>query len=270
MADDSSNLYRLPRTVVPRRYELRLEPDLETFTFAGAVGVDLEVLETVGEIVLNAAELEITGGDLNGVALAGIDYDAEHERAVLRLGGPVSPGAARLNLSFTGTLNDQLRGFYRSMFTDDDGNERVIATTQFESTNARRAFPCWDEPDLKATFEVTLVVPDGLMAVSSGAEVGAHPTGDGRREVAFAPTIEMSTYLLAFIVGPLEATEPVDVNGTPLRIVHPVDKGHLTEYALDAGAFCLSFFEDYFAIDYPGDKLDLVAIPDFAFGAMEN
>ncbi len=270
MVDASSNPYRLPQTVVPRRYELRLEPDLETFTFAGTVKVDVEVLERADEIVLNAAELEIAGGDLNGVALAGIDYDDEHERAVLRLGEPVSPGPARLSLAFTGTLNDQLRGFYRSTFTDDDGDERVIATTQFESTNARRAFPCWDEPDLKATFEVTLVVPDDLMAVSSGAEIDSQLTGDGRRSVSFAPTMEMSTYLLAFIVGPLEATEPVDVNGTPLRVLHPVGKGHLTEFAMDAGAFCLDFFEDYFDIDYPGDKLDLVAIPDFAFGAMEN
>ena len=270
MADIAPNPYRLPRAVVPRRYELRLEPDLGAFAFAGSVGIELEVVEPTSEIVLNAAELEIAGGNLDGVALAGVDYDDEHERAVLRLGEAVQPGAARLNLAFAGTLNDKLRGFYRSTFTDDDGNERVIATTQFESTNARRAFPCWDEPDLKAVFEVTLVVPDDLMAVSSGAEVDSKPTGDGRREVSFAPTMEMSTYLLAFIVGPLEATDPVDVNGTPLRIVHPVGKGHLTEFALDAGAFCLSFFEDYFAIDYPGDKLDLVAIPDFAFGAMEN
>ena len=270
MAEASSNPYRLPRTVVPRRYELRLEPDLEAFTFAGTASVDVDVLESVGEIVLNAAELEVSGGDLDGTALAGVDYDDEHERAVLRLGEPASPGAARLNLDFTGTLNDQLRGFYRSTFTDEDGDERVIATTQFESTNARRAFPCWDEPDLKAVFEVTLVVPEGLLAISSGAETDSQPTGDGRRAVTFAPTMEMSTYLLAFVVGPLEATDPVDVNGTPLRIVHPIGKGHLTEFALDAGAFTLGFFEDYFAIDYPGDKLDLVAVPDFAFGAMEN
>ena len=269
-AVSSENPYRLPRGVVPRGYELWLEPDLEGFVFAGRVGIDVEVLAPTDEIVLNAAELEITEGDLDGVALAGVDYDAEHERAVLKLGETAQPGAGRLSLSFTGTLNDQLRGFYRSTFTDEDGDERVIATTQFESTNARRAFPCWDEPDLKAVFEVTLVVPDGLMAVSSGAEISAEPMADGRRAVSFAPTMEMSTYLLAFVVGPLEATDPVDVNGTPLRVVHPIGKGHLTEFALDAGAFCLSFFEDYFAIGYPGDKLDLVAIPDFAFGAMEN
>ncbi len=270
MAQSSSNPYRLPRTVVPRRYELRLEPDLEEFTFVGSVAVDVEVLVSVDEIVLNAAELDITGGDLDGVALAGIDYDTEHERAVLKLVEPAPPGTARLNLRFTGTLNDRLRGFYRSTFTDTDGHQRVMATTQFESTNARRAFPCWDEPDLKAVFEVTLVVPDGLMAISSGTETASRPTGDGRREVSFAPTMVMSTYLLAFVVGPLEATDPIDVNGTPLRIVHPIGKGHLTGYALDAGAFALDFFENYFAIDYPGDKLDLVAIPDFAFGAMEN
>lgn len=270
MAESPVNPYRLPRTVVPRRYELRLEPDLEAFTFAGTASVDVDILEPVGEIILNAVDLEITGGDLDGTALAGIDYDAEHERAVLRLAEPASPGAARLNLSFSGTLNDQLRGFYRSTFTDADGDERVIATTQFESTNARQAFPCWDEPDFKAVFEVTLVVPDGLLAISSGAETDSRPTDHGRRAVAFAPTMEMSTYLLAFVVGPLEATDPVDVNGTPLRIVHPIGKGHLTEFALDAGAFTLGFFEDYFAIDYPGDKLDLVAVPDFAFGAMEN
>lgn len=270
MADTSLNPYRLPRGVVPRRYELRLEPDLEAFSFAGTAEIDVEVREPVDEIFLNAADLEITGGELGGVALAGVEYDAEHERAVLRLGERAQTGSARLNLGFTGTLNDQLRGFYRSTFTDADGDERVIATTQFESTNARRAFPCWDEPDLKAVFEVTLVVPDDLMAVSSGAEISSRATGDGRRVVSFAPTMEMSTYLLAFIVGPLEATDPVDVNGTPLRIVHPIGKGHLTEFALDAGAFCLDFFEDYFAIDFPGDKLDLVAVPDFAFGAMEN
>ena len=106
MAESPVNPYRLPRTVVPRRYELGLEPDLEAFSFAGTVSIDVQVLEPVGEIVLNAADLEISGGDLDGTALAGVDYDAEHERAVLLLAEPASPGPARLNLSFTGKLND--------------------------------------------------------------------------------------------------------------------------------------------------------------------
>ena len=140
-----------------------------------------------------------------------------------------------------------------------------------ESTDARRAFPCWDEPELKATFEVTLVVDDGLAAYSNGPVVEETARGrTGKRRVRFAPTMVMSTYLVAFVVGPLEATEPVDVDGVPLRIVHPPGKGHLTAFALDVGAHALRFFTDYFGIPYPGDKLDLVAIPDFAFGAMEN
>ncbi|MCY4164448.1 MAG: M1 family metallopeptidase [bacterium] len=262
--------YRLPRQVVPSRYVLKLTPDLSAFTFAGEAQIDITATEQVAQIVLNAADLEITSGNVGGTPVADICYDAQHERAVLTLSEPLAAGDACLNLSFRGTLNDQLRGFYRSTFTDAEHTERTIATTQFESTNARRAFPCWDEPDLKAVFEVTLVVPEDLMAVSSGAQTAAKAIGNGLKEVSFAPTIKMSTYLLAFVVGPLEATDPVDVNGTPLRVIHPLGKGHLTEFALDAAAGSLAFFEDYFDIAYPGDKLDLVAIPDFAFGAMEN
>ena len=139
-----------------------------------------------------------------------------------------------------------------------------------ESTDARRAFPCWDEPELKATFEITLMVDDALAAFSNGSVVEEVPEPEGRRRVRFAPTMVMSTYLVAFIVGPLEATDPIDVNGVPLRIVYPPGKAGLTPFALAVGAHALSFFTDYFGIPYPADKLDLVAIPDFAFGAMEN
>ncbi len=139
-----------------------------------------------------------------------------------------------------------------------------------ESTDARRAFPCWDEPELKATFEVTLVVDDSLAAYSNGSVAEETPVPGGKRRVRFAPTMVMSTYLVAFIVGPLEATEPLDVAGVPLRIVHTPGKSDLTPFALAVGAHALTFFTEYFGIPYPADKLDLVAIPDFAFGAMEN
>ncbi len=183
---------------------------------------------------------------------------------------PSTPGTWALHTEFTGILNDKLHGFYRSTFTDDDGVDQVIATTQFEATDARRAFPCWDEPDFKAVFGITLAVPAELTAVSNAAEVSRSPRDDGKHVVRFADTMSMSTYLVAFIVGPLDITDPVDVDGTPLRIVYPVGKGHLTGYALEVGAFCLRFFADYFGVPYPGDKVDLVAVPDFAFGAMEN
>ncbi len=175
-----------------------------------------------------------------------------------------------MHLRFRGVLNDKLRGFYRSTFKDGDGAEQVIATTQMEPVDARRAFPCWDEPDKKAVFAVTLVVAEDLLALSNGAQVSEEATGDGRRAVRFADTIPMSTYLVAFVVGPLEATAPVDVDGVPLRVVHAPGKDHLSSYALEVGAFCLRWFADYYGIAYPGGKLDLVAIPDFAAGAMEN
>jgi len=270
--------YRLPTTVRPHAYRLVLTPDLEAATFAGDVEIDVTVESATATVTLNAAELAITFAELNdgdpdgGYALAPTDValDPEEERVTLTFAEPLRPGPATLHLSFTGILNDKLHGFYRSTFTDEAGTERVIATTQMESTDARRAFPCWDEPALKATFEVTLVVDDVLAAYSNGAVVDEAPAPDGKRRVRFAPTMAMSTYLVAFIVGPLESTEPLHVNGVPLRIVHPPGKGHLTQFALTVGAHALTFFTEYFGIPYPADKLDLVAIPDFAFGAMEN
>ncbi len=270
--------YRLPTTVRPHAYRLVLTPDLPAATFAGDVEIDLTVETPTTTITLNAAELEITFAELNdgnpdaGYALAptAITLDADEERATLTFAAPLPAGPATLHLGFTGILNDKLHGFYRSTFTDESGTEHIIATTQMESTDARRAFPCWDEPELKATFEVTLVVDDALAAYSNGSVVDEQAEPDGKRRVRFAPTMVMSTYLVAFVVGPLEATEPLPVNGVPLRIVHPPGKGHLTQFALTVGAHALTFFTDYFGIPYPADKLDLVAIPDFAFGAMEN
>jgi puromycin-sensitive aminopeptidase len=273
---DDTSAYRLPTTVLPRHYRLTLEPDLDAATFAGEVEIDLTVEVTTESIVLNAAELEIStaelrSGDGGGLRTAtSISLDPVEERAVLTFDGGLATGPATLHLVFTGVLNDKLRGFYRSTFTDQSGVERVIATSQMESTDARRAFPCFDEPAFKATFEITLVVDEGLNAYSNSPVVEDVPGPDGRRRVHFSPTMVMSTYLVAFVVGPLEHTDPVDVDGVPLRVVHPLGKGHLTGFALDVGAHALRFFRDYFGLPYPGDKLDMVAIPDFAAGAMEN
>ena len=265
--------YRLPRQVVPRHYRLRMEPDLDTAAFTGSEVVTLDVVEATDRVVLNAAELQIdearfVRGDAH--AKAEVEYDEELQRATLRVPEQLSTGRWELRCRFTGILNDQLRGFYRSTFDDEDGNSQVIATTQFEATDARRAFPCWDEPDFKASFGVTLVVPEDLLAVSNGAEIDRAPLGDGRVAITFADTIVMSTYLVAFVVGPFEATPPTDVNGVPLRIVAPRGKMNLTGWALECSRFCLDYLATYYGIPYPGDKVDMVAIPDFAFGAMEN
>jgi aminopeptidase N len=272
--DDDEARYRLPRTVAPHRYDLVLEPDLEAATFAGSETVTLEVVEPVDEIVLNAVDLDVGPGRLEGpggtLEISTIRLDPESERAHLLLSGTAEPGVWTLHLEFRGRLSDQLQGFYRSTYTDDAGVTRTIATTQFESTDARRAFPCWDEPDLKAVFGVTLVVDDDVLAISNGPEIGREPAGDGRVRVRFADTMEMSTYLVAFVVGPLEATRPVDVDGVPLRIVYRPGKAGLSAFAAEVGAFSLRFFADYYAIPYPDAKMDMVGLPDFAQGAMEN
>ena len=265
----TENAHRLPRTVLPRRYVLRLEPDLERARFDGTVSIDVEVGAPTATIVLNAAELDIGAATVNGIA-ATVTFDAEHERATLSLPHPVEDGPALLHLEFAGTLDDKLCGFYRSTYTDDDGVEHTIAVTQFESTDARRAFPCFDEPDMKATFDVTLVVADGLTAVGNGTVVDTEATGDGRVALHFAETMVMSTYLVAFVVGELEWSAPVRVRGVDIAVVHRPGMAERTAFALEVAAHSLAFFEDYFAIPYPAGKLDLVAVPDFAFGAMEN
>jgi len=266
--------YRLPRTVLPASYELTLTPNLEAATFAGEERVEVRVFEPVDQVVVNAADLSILSAELvseAGTTLAGrITLDEAEERAVIALDGTADPGTWHLHLTFTGILNDRLRGFYRSTYEDGEGHQRVIATTQFEPTDARRAFPCWDEPDCKATFKVTLIVDEGMTAISNGPVLDEIALGGGRRQVDFAETMVMSTYLVAFVVGPFEATEAVDVDGVPLRVVVPPGKLGLTPFALEAGTAALRYFASYFAIPYPGQKLDLIAVPDFAFGAMEN
>ena len=268
---------RLPTGVAPRHYAIELEPDLEAATFAGSVAIDIVLTEPAGSIMLNAAELSVARARLctpqDEAEELDFALDAESERLTLsrRHGtGEFASGPARLDISFTGVLNDQLRGFYRSTYTDDAGATHTIATTQFESTDARRAFPCFDEPALKATFAPTLVVDDGLLAVSNTAETGREPLTGGRARVSFAPTMVMSTYLVAFVVGPLEATGAIDCGGVPVRVIHRPGRGDQTGFALDVAAHALAWYSDYYGLPYPSDKLDLVAIPDFAFGAMEN
>ena len=181
--DESS--YRLPKTVVPERYELTLAPDLAAFTYTGEERVSVQVHAPVREIVLNAVDLEIGEAHLANQAGTRLDgtvtLEPENERARIALAGTAEPGAWTLHLTFSGILNDKLHGFYRSTYRDDAGNEHVIATTQMEATDARRAFPCWDEPEMKAVFSVTLVVDEGLMAVSNGQQVSETPLGTARR-----------------------------------------------------------------------------------------
>ncbi len=269
-----ANPYRLPRHTLPRRYDVTLAPDLEAETFGGRVRIALDVVESTSTLVLNSIELDIGGievTDATGrpIPMTGFQLDESTERLTIELTAPLAAGPATLTIEYTGVLNDKLRGFYRSTFTDADGAEHVIATTQLQATDCRRAFPCWDEPDFKAVFGISLTVEPHLLAISNSPEQSRQVEGE-LVTITFADTMVMSSYLVAFVVGPLEATEPVEVNGIPLRVVHLPGKGHLTGLSLDCAAFTVDWFERYYGIPYPGQKIDLVALPDFAAGAMEN
>jgi len=270
---DKLDLYRLPRHAIPSRYDLRLEPDLTTFSFTGDETVTVTVQEPATEILLNAAELEImeamieNGGGLTHRGM--IELNEATERCRLTFPAALTAGTWKLRLSFRGKLNDKLRGFYRSSYKDQAGATQVLAATQFEATDARRAFPCWDEPDFKAVFSTTLAIAPALTAVSNTA-VRSERLEGGKKIVRFGDTIRMSTYLVAFIVGTIEATKPVAVGRTPLRVWCVPGKSRLAKFGQEIGAISLRFFEDYYSLPYPGDKLDLLAIPDFASGAMEN
>jgi puromycin-sensitive aminopeptidase len=269
--------HRLPTHVLPHRYELELAPDLGAGTFTGTVSIEVEVREPTDTVTLHAVGLDITTAwarpDGGRPLDATVEADADHEMVRLQLPGTLPAGSAEVQLCFAGSLNHQLVGFYRSTFTAG-GEEHAVAVTQFESTHARRAFPCFDEPEMKATFGIALVVPEGTMAVSNAEEVSRQPAGDGLDRVTFADTMRMSSYLVAFVVGALEVTATREVAGRngpiPLRVLHPPGRGHLAGFALEVADAGLRFFEEWYDLPYPGDKVDLVAVPDFAFGAMEN
>lgn len=267
--------FRLPRTVEPERYELTLKPDLDAASFSGEENVRVIIHDDTDVIKLNSVDLDILSAELieddgNKISASIELDDNDTQIATITLNGTARIGTATLHLTFSGILNDKLAGFYRSTFKDDEGVERVIATTQMEATDARRAFPCWDEPEFKAVFGVTLIIDDGLSAFSNGAVKDSTELGNGKRQISFEDTMKMSTYLVAFIVGPLVETEVIDVDGTPLRVACVPGREHLARFALEIGAASLRYFNNYFKIPYPGGKLDMIALPDFAFGAMEN
>ena len=270
----ASNAVVLPETARPSKYRIKLQPDLKNFTFDGEQSVDLLILEATSTIVLNSIDLEISNTTLhaNGTTLTSksVTIDKDAETATLEFGETIQPGDARLEMVFTGELNDKLMGFYRSEYTSQDGETRYLATTQFEPTDARRAFPCWDEPAKKATFEVTLVFSDEYQAVSNTPVVEEAVPGPGLKSVRFAETPIMSTYLLVFIVGNLTSIKERADGGTTVGVWTTPGKEDQASFALDTSVKLLSYFNEYFGIPYPLPKLDHIAIPDFAAGAMEN
>ena len=270
---DESDVKKLPGNVRPLRYAIDLAPDLEAFTFDGSVSIEVEVVEATERITLNAAELDIASAVVtlaDGRSVEGaVEIDEDEETAVFSFGETLPAGRASLACDFTGVLNDQLRGFYRSEYVDEGGEKRYMATTQFEATDARRAFPCWDEPSLKATFEVTLTAPKDLTTLSN-MPVAKETVEGPLKTVRFQETPRMSTYLLAFVVGDLASVDATGPGGTLVRVFTTRGKEEQGRFALENSVKLLHYFNDYFGIPYPLPKMDHVAVPDFAAGAMEN
>lgn len=252
----------------PVNYDLEFEPDFNKFKFRGREKVTIQARATK-QIILNSAELEIKDCSiiLNKKTIKPkTRLDAKNEELIISLPEKIS-GKALLVIDFVGTLNDKLVGFYRSKY-EYKGKERLLATTQFEAADARRAFPCWDEPKAKATFDVTLIVDNNLTAISNMPVTSKKKAG--RKTVfKFARSPIMSTYLLYLGVGEFEFLEG-RLGKTQIRIITTKGKKLLGKASLEFTKQFLSYFENYFGIKYPLPKLDMIAIPDFASGAMEN
>ena len=267
------NKFRLEKYALPKKYEIFIEPDLENEKFAGNEKIQIQIKESTNQIKLNSIGLKIYKPKLidsnNNEYIPEINFDNKHEIVEFNFDQEIKEGAYELYLEFSGILDNSLRGFYMSTYQDPKGKLHKIGTTQFESTDARRAFPCFDEPEFKSIFSIKLKVPKDLFTVSNSSLKNTI-NEDNKLIYEFNDTIKMSTYLVAFIMGPFEATDELIVDGTPLRIVFPEGKKDLSKFALDVGEFALKYFTDYFGRPYPGDKLDMIAIPDFASGAMEN
>ncbi len=260
---------RLPHLATPQNYKLTLAPDFSTDTFAGAETIQIEVLQPTKTIVLNAAEIKfekasITSG--NATQTAKILEDPEKQTIILALDKQIPPGSATIEITYTGVLNDQLRGFY--LGRDEEGNK--YAVTQFEATDARRAFPSFDEPAYKATFDLTITADKDLAIISNSRILTDTPDSSGTKHtVHFATTPKMSSYLLAIAVGHFEFVEG-SADGIPIRVWTMSGKKQLATFALETAEHVLQYYDHYFAIKYPYAKLDLIALPDFSAGAMEN
>jgi len=259
---------RLPNTVVPEHYTLTLTPDLKAATFSGVESIDVTVKQPVGSITLNAAEIAFESVTISAGGkeqTATVVLDKGKEQATFNFSAPVPAGKATLSIAYTGILNNELRGFYLSTTA-----LRRYAVTQFEPTDARRAFPSFDEPAFKASYDISLVADTGDTAISNGPIVRDTPgPGDGKHTIKFLTTPRMSTYLVAFLIGDFECTAG-EQDGVAIRVCATPDKVGMTPYGLDAAKYVLHYYNDYFGIRYPLKKLDLIAIPDFEAGAMEN
>ncbi|XP_013146811.1 PREDICTED: aminopeptidase M1 isoform X2 [Papilio polytes] len=268
---------RLPKNVVPKHYKLQLIPNLEKFTFSGKTEVKVSIVNSTKEIVLNCLDLDLTsvkleygdGGANSTLSPDEVRLSTSDETAVIVFEKALREGDATLYCEFTGEINDKMKGLYRSKYLTPSGEERYAAVTQFEATDARRCFPCWDEPAIKATFDISLEVPADRVALSNMPVKEEKVQGE-KKLVHFDTTPVMSTYLVAVVVGEYDYVEMTSRDGVLVRVYTPVGKSKQGLFALEVAAKVLPYYKEYFDIAYPLPKIDLIAIADFSAGAMEN
>jgi len=259
---------RLPEVARPESYKLTFTPDLANAKFEGDETITLRVLKPTSEITLNAMDIdfhEVTVTSGGAAQKASVTPEKDKEMVVLRVEKPLPTGLATIHVTYSGILNDEMRGFY--LGKDDQG--RKYAATQFEATDARRAFPSFDEPDYKATFDITAVADKGMAAISNQKVVSDTPGPGDKHTVKFATTPKMSSYLAALVVGEFKYVEG-EQDGIPIRVYATAGKENMGKFALEAAKYVLGYYDKYFNIKYPYGKLDLIGLPDFSAGAMEN
>src|SRR6266446_4000542 len=262
---------KLPKEVVPIEYSVRFAPDIDKFTFTGSETVKLSAHNLVRQLVLNALELKVTDASIDGKALpqSAMKIDEKNELLTLVLPSQLAPGDHILALSFSGKINQQGQGLFYMHYQEQRTSANKIALgTQFEATDARRLFPCWDEPSFRARFQLTAVVPENWVAISNMPIKSEKKVPDGK-EIRFAATPSMSSYLNVFVAGELDLIQARS-GPTQIRVIATKGKAEMGRYALEATAQILQYYNDYFGVAYPLQKLDQIAIPGGFGGAMEN
>jgi aminopeptidase N/puromycin-sensitive aminopeptidase len=259
---------RLPEIATPENYKLTFAPDLDKARFEGDETISVRVLKPTSEITLNAVDIDfhditvISGGSTQK---AKVTPEKDKEMVVLTVEKQLAAGPATIHITYTGILNDEMRGLY--LGKDDQG--RKYAASQFEATDARRAFPSFDEPAYKATFDITAVADKGQVAISNYKVVSDTPGPGDKHTVRFATTAKLSSYLAALVVGNFEYIEG-SADGVPIRVYSTPGKKAMGKFALESAEHILNYYDKYFGIKYPYGKLDLIGLPDFSAGAMEN
>jgi aminopeptidase N len=264
----AAHAQRLPKTAIPEHYTLALTPDLKAATFAGSESIDIVLASPTKTITLNAAELTfstVTATPATGAPQTAIvSLDPAKEQVTFTFPAELPTGKIKLAITYQGILNNELRGFYLSKT-----EKRNYAVTQFESTDARRAIPSFDEPAFKATFDISLTVDAADTVISNTNIISDTPTAADLHTVNFATTPKMSTYLVAFLVGDFKCVSG-EADGTPIRACATPGQEEKGKFAVEAAEYILHYYNTYFGIKYPMPKLDMIGIPDFEAGAMEN